>query len=322
MRRLHVRGRRLAGRRIRRVLVTAAIVLILLGGGWLWLRNSSMVAVTQVTVTGLSGPTAPAIRSALLDAARHMTTLHVQASRLRAAVADFQVVHDIRVSTDFPHGLRIQVIEQPPVAALEMDGRRLPVTADGRILSGVPVPQHLAAISVAHPQAGTRLTDRRALKFLAVVAGAPPPLRSLVARVYVGGQGLTAQLRAGPALYFGDTVRLDAKWIAAARVLADPSSSGASYLDLRIPDRPVAAVPNAQALYQRAVAGVVGAGTATTPAGTATTPAGTATATTATATAQAGTATGTLTLGPSPSAPPGAATPAAATPSTAPAPGG
>ncbi len=239
----------------------------LLGGGWLWLRDSSLVAVNRVTVTGLSGPTADAIRSALVDSARQMTTLHVRVSRLRAAVADYGIVRDIRVHTDFPHGLRIQVLERHPVAAIQIDGRRLAVTADGTMLPGVAVPDHGPAIPVAHPQAGARLTDHRALQFLALLGAAPTPLRDLVSRVYVGPGGITAQLRSGPDLYFGDSARVAAKWIAAARVLADPSSNGARYIDLRIPDRPVAAVPNAQALFQAAMAGVLPGGTAGTGAG-------------------------------------------------------
>ena len=53
-------------------------------------------------------------------------------------------------------------------------------------------------------------------------------------------QGLAATLESGPKLYFGGGSRLAAKWGAAAQVLADRTSKGASYLDLRVPERPVA----------------------------------------------------------------------------------
>ena len=56
----------------------------LLGGGaWLWLRDSSLVAVQRVTVTGASGPDAAQIRSALAAAARNMTTLDVHMETLQ-----------------------------------------------------------------------------------------------------------------------------------------------------------------------------------------------------------------------------------------------
>jgi len=42
---------------------------------------------------------------------------------------------------------------------------------------------------------------------------------------------------AGPQLFFGTSQRPVAKWMAAARVLAEPSSAGAVYLDVRVPER-------------------------------------------------------------------------------------
>jgi len=47
-------------------------------------------------------------------------------------------------------------------------------------------------------------------------------------------------LRNGPRLIFGNDSRPFAKWAAAAAVLADPSSKGATYVDVRLPGRPVA----------------------------------------------------------------------------------
>ena len=61
----------------------------LLAGGWLWLRDSSLVAVEHVRVSGVHGPEATAIEAALTGAARHMSTLDVHAGALRAAVAPF-----------------------------------------------------------------------------------------------------------------------------------------------------------------------------------------------------------------------------------------
>jgi cell division protein FtsQ len=58
--------------------------------------------------------------------------------------------------------------------------------------------------------------------------------------VAAGSRGWTAALRQGPMLVFGPAERLRAKWVAASRVLADRSSAGASYLDLRLPERPAA----------------------------------------------------------------------------------
>jgi hypothetical protein len=39
---------------------------------------------------------------------------------------------------------------------------------------------------------------------------------------------------------FGSRARLAEKWAAAARVVSDPKAAGAAYVDVRIPERPVA----------------------------------------------------------------------------------
>jgi hypothetical protein len=55
--------------------------------------------------------------------------------------------------------------------------------------------------------------------------------------VTYGDRGLTVELFAGPPLIFGTPAHAAAKWAAAARVMADASSAGATYLDLREPGR-------------------------------------------------------------------------------------
>ncbi|MEJ7718360.1 MAG: hypothetical protein WKF31_10505 [Thermoleophilaceae bacterium] len=47
-------------------------------------------------------------------------------------------------------------------------------------------------------------------------------------------------MRHGPAVVLGDLGDLKVKWAATARVLADPASRGAAYVDVRMPERPVA----------------------------------------------------------------------------------
>jgi hypothetical protein len=121
------RRRRMLPRPRPLVLAAALAIVLVVGGAWLWLRNSSLVAVNRVTVTGESGPDAGQIRSALTAAARNMTTRDVKMNQLRMAVEPYPVVKDLTVSTQFPHGMRIQVIEQVPVAVVSADGQRIAV---------------------------------------------------------------------------------------------------------------------------------------------------------------------------------------------------
>jgi cell division protein FtsQ len=80
------------------------------------------------------------------------------------------------------------------------------------------------------------------------------------------GVGLVAELRAGPELRFGDPSRLPAKWIAAARVLAASGARGASYIDLRLPERPAAGGLPTTGVIPLAPAGDSAAPTTATPA--------------------------------------------------------
>src|SRR5262245_18007643 len=79
-------------KRLRIALIAALIATPLLGGGWLWLRDSSLVAVEHVRVSGVHGPKAQAVKAALTSTAQRMSTLDFSTAKLRASVAAYPVV--------------------------------------------------------------------------------------------------------------------------------------------------------------------------------------------------------------------------------------
>jgi cell division protein FtsQ len=222
-----------------RAVAGALAAVALLFGGWLWLRDSSLVRVSNVHVTGAKGFGGGAVRSALEAAAGDMTTLNVDESALRAAVARYPLVRDVQASAHPPHRLDIRVIERVPVGVIHADGTTVAVTDDGILLRGVPTGS-LPQISASVPPGGARVGDRKTAAKVAVLASAPAVLRSRVTSVSLGRYGLQARLRSGLVLRFGDGQRLRAKWIAAQRVMSDPGAADATYIDLRIPARPAA----------------------------------------------------------------------------------
>jgi cell division protein FtsQ len=252
---------------------TAAFLCVVgvLGAMWMWLRDSSLVAVRQVTVTGVSGPDAGRVREALADAARDMTTLHVNQGELRTAVDPYPTVLGVSTDADFPHGLRIAVHERNPIGAVVAGTQSVPVAADGTLMrttSSADLPQ----ISAKALPGGSHASDPEVRHAVAVLSAAPPALRARVRRVYVGERGWTLPLRNGPVLYFGGSERLQAKWAAVVAVLADPTSTGATYLDVRLPERPAAGglEPLPDPSEQTPGTGQTGQGT--TPGATLTTP--------------------------------------------------
>ncbi|TML95899.1 MAG: FtsQ-type POTRA domain-containing protein [Actinobacteria bacterium] len=243
-----------------------ALALAVLGGGaWLWLRDSSLVSVTRVAVSGVDGLQAGQITSALRAAARNMTTLDVRTDQLRMAVSPYPVVKDLEVSTQFPHGMRIHVIEQRPVGAVVAAGRTIAVAGDGTLLHDVPAAA-LPTIPLGVPPGGSRLTDPGARDAAALLAAAPTALLGRLIQVTtVAPHGLVAQLRNGPSIYFGAANRLRAKWMAASEVLADSGSAGAVYIDVTVPERPAAGAASSASSTGGSSAGVsAAAGTSST----------------------------------------------------------
>src|SRR5689334_22413064 len=93
-------------------------VIALTAGGAVWLRDSSLVAVTHVQITGVTASDGNQVEESLTAAAQGMTTLHVREKALRDAVKSYASVGDVAATKDFPHTLRIRVIERRPVAAV------------------------------------------------------------------------------------------------------------------------------------------------------------------------------------------------------------
>jgi cell division protein FtsQ len=218
---------------------------ILLAGAWTWFRDSPLVSVEHVTVSGQSGADAGQISAALESAARTMSTLDVQLGRLHRAVAPYPVVKDIRVTTQFPHGMQIEVIEHAAVGAIDAGGQKVAVAPDGTLMRDVAVSPSLPTIPVSLTPVGARVTAGPAAAAVKLLAAAPAELLPKISQVTtVAPHGLVAQIRNGPSVYFGDATQLAQKWVAASAVLGDPGSAGAEYIDVTDPERPAAGAGN------------------------------------------------------------------------------
>jgi cell division protein FtsQ len=217
-----------------RVLAGTLLAVAGLALGWLWFRDSSFAAVERVTITGSGSSEQAQVREALETTAAGMSTLHVDEHALGQVVEPFSSVAGLRVRADFPHDLRIEVIEHEPVATVETGGSSIPATGGGLLLDGVRA-SDLPTVTMKAPLDGRHVRDDRTLAALRVAAAAPPALRARAERLFYGPGGMTLELRDGPELVFGSASDARTKWVAAARVLAEESAAGATYLDLRVP---------------------------------------------------------------------------------------
>ena len=235
---------RAAADQFSRRFVIGALVLVAgagLLGGYLWLRESSLVRVEHVKITGVTTRDAPAIRRTLRQAALRMTTLRYDEEALGQAVDAFPSVQSVSASAKLPKTLEIRVREHQPVAALEAeDGRRVAVASDGTLLPR-SARGRLPAVKVNALPSGRRLGGTTPEeRLVSVLAGAPAELRPLLDRAYRAQDGVRVEMRTGPTLRFGAPQRVAAKWAAVTRVLADASAGGATLLDVRLPERPAA----------------------------------------------------------------------------------
>jgi len=246
---------------VRRPLAIGLAVLLALWSLYtFWFKDSSFVRIEHVKISGLNTRDAQRIETALTSAAHDMTTLHVRRDQLLEAVAGYTAVKDVVVTAHFPHSLTIRVIQERPVVMLQVNGGRVMLAADGSVLRGLRAPYPLPVIRSGGSVPQSKLGDPLARSELAVAAAAPRPLARRIASVGMGAtRGLVVKLRRGPQIVFGDSTGIDAKWAAAAAVLADSRSKGATYVDVRLPERPVAGGLAAESLAPLDTASVAAA---------------------------------------------------------------
>lgn len=215
-------------------------VLLICGatGYMFWLRDSSLVAVTDVEVVGVSSGDRERIVEELTRAAEGMTTLHVDAEQLDRVGARFPTVASLSTDPNFPHGLRIEVAERPPALLAKNGDEQAAIAADGSVLSGVEAPEGLPSVEVEELPAAGRL-EGADLEQALITGAAPAPLAPLIEGVgETKDYGVEIELRGGIPVRFGDASRVEEKWAAAAAVLADPKLTTLTYLDVRVPQRP------------------------------------------------------------------------------------
>jgi len=228
--------------RLRRRAVALAVASLVFAAFYmLWLRDSPLVAVKEVRVTGISGESAGEVRAALERAAKDSTTLHVDRAAIEEVAESFPVVQSVVITPDFPNSMSIRVIEHRPAALLQLGARKVAVAGDGSVLTGLTVKGALPTIEIEGGVPARQLEPGPVLDAARVAGGAPPAITARLEKIErERGRGVVVHVKDGPELVFGDAGRIAAKWAAAVRVLADKDAAGAEYIDVRIPERPAA----------------------------------------------------------------------------------
>lgn len=210
---------------------------------WLVARETGVFGVRTLDVRGATPGIATQVRKALRPAAGE-SLLKLDVAAAERAVEALPLVESVRFDRAFPHTLRVFVTPERPVAVARQGARSYLVSARGRVMATIPrtARPRLARIWVAHD---TRLAPGAVADGeLATAVGAVAPLvhsgfPGRVGSVTTTGGELTLRLRSGVRVRLGSPVDLPLKLAVAARVLP-LVQDGTAYLDVSVPERPVA----------------------------------------------------------------------------------
>ena len=216
---------------------------------WLGARETGVFAVRTIDVGGAPRPLARQVRKALAPT-RGTSLLKVDLAASLRTVEALPTVASARFDRAYPHTLRVVVVPERPVAVVRQGADSYVVAASGRVIATAKRRDRpaLARIWVdrkvkLHVGAPTEGDLRTAVAAVAPLAGSPFPGR--VTSVTATADVLTLRLRSGLEIRLGDPVDVPLKLAVAARVipLLDAETP---YLDVAVPERPVAGTLNSQ----------------------------------------------------------------------------
>jgi cell division protein FtsQ len=231
-----------------RSLIAGVGLVALAAGLYAIARESPMFAVRTIDVDGASPAIAAEVRAELASLEGE-SLVAVDGASVSNRVDGISSVRSSVVDRSFPHTLRIRILPEVPVAVLRRGGESWLVSERGRVIRLVargmqPELPRIWLPTRTELEKGALLNDEPgalAARSLAAFVGSGFPQRIAFVRA-LDGQ-ITLGLRGGLEIMLGPPVDLRLK-IEIARgilpLLALPAHGGPDYLDIAVPERPVA----------------------------------------------------------------------------------
>ena len=209
-------------------------------------RETSMFAVRSLRVEGATPAVAKQVERALAET-RGESLLAVDLAAAQSAVGSVPTVASASFDRAYPHTLEVRVVLERPVAVLRQGAAAYVVSARGRVVARTRQGSHpdLARIWVPRGAAdlapGSTITGdlRTAVSAVSPLAGRRFPSR--VISVQATRDALTLRLRSGLEVRLGDATDVALKLAVARRVIT-LLRPGSRYLDVSVPERPVAGI--------------------------------------------------------------------------------
>ena len=185
---LHRRQKR--RRRFVVLLFSLLALAIALGATWFfWFKDSSLVAIEQIRINGLTElqdeSEAAEIERATISTVGQMTTLNASEADLEEALTGFPRVADTDLRTDFPDSATVVISVREDGSVLGEGSQALLIADDGTILgSAEGLEEELPALGGERPEAGaTRLEGRQLGEAILASADEPEQVRVFAERM-------------------------------------------------------------------------------------------------------------------------------------------
>jgi cell division protein FtsQ len=236
-----------------RSLGIAFLIVVGAAAAWLGARETGVFAVRAVDVSGAPPAVAAQVQRAL-QTTRGTSLLKLDLAAAAQNLEALPTVASVRFDRAFPHTLRVVVVPERPVAIVRQGADSFLVAESGRVMAAVDRHDHpaLARIWVAR-NVSLRIGAAAVGDLMTAVAAVSPLVGSRfpgrVSSVTTTPDELTLRLRTGLEVRLGDALDVPLKLAVAARVipLLDP---GTAYLDVAVPERPVAGTLDSQVEVQ------------------------------------------------------------------------
>jgi cell division protein FtsQ len=231
-----------------RALLVGIAALSIAGGLYGLARETGMFAIRSFEVEGASPAIAAQVR-ATLESFAGTSLLRLNGAAVIDRLEALPAVRSATYDRAFPHTLRVRIVPEQPVAVLRRGLSSWLVSARGRVIGDTDRSRFRTLPRIwltpsAQVQIGSMLADPSggaAARALTSFRTSGLPRRVAWARVQAGS--LVLGLRNGLELRLGSLTELPLKIAIAQSILptlTPPALRGPTYLDVSVPDRPVA----------------------------------------------------------------------------------
>lgn len=224
-------------------MVLAAIILVSLVVGAVVVYRSQLFDIRTVQVLGAERLTADAIR-ARAAVPTGTTLLRFPANAIKDRLLGYAWIADAQVTREFPHTLRIRVVERKPTAVIDAGAKLWVVDGTGMVL-GEQSLEETTTLPIVRDIPGLDLKAGRAAisdvlgNALSVLVGISPELRQKVRAVSAPSIDETTLLTTDNVeIIFGEAVEVEKKDAIVLKIMREQSGSVVT-IDVRSTDRPV-----------------------------------------------------------------------------------